>query len=78
MKMYIFIMETRKRKCQRHLLFLCSQSYASISQFGSMLNKTVIVIGNGNSDPSSNPGWDCFTLCYYPWVRHGSLLAMNK
>ena len=44
------------------------------------LSLTVIFIGNGISDQSSNPGWSqlCFTLCHYSWERHKSLCSLSR
>ena len=53
---------------------VCVATYACMRIRGSVRGVMVIVVGNGHSDTSSNPGRDRlhFTYHQYPWERYES------
>ena len=45
-------------------------------RYGDRLSIIVIIGGNQIGDPSSNPGWDCVSLCTnFPKERHESMCS---
>ena len=55
----------------------CITPFSYVEIKGGVLSAMVIILGNGISDPSSNPEWGYlhFTLHLCPWKRHDSIAS---